>query len=339
MSYQVRIAETDHAFDVDDGESVIDAAMRAGLMLPYSCRGGTCGTCMGDVVEGRIAYPDGLPPAIDGDQDEAGKALFCQARAASDLVIRVGEVRDAGDIRPQRLPARVERVEDCAPDVRRVFLKLPRDKRLAFLPGQYIDFLLRGGQRRSFSLANTPHDDELLELHIRHLPGGLFSGYVFNDMKEGALLRFEGPLGNFFLRDDSDRPMILMGGGTGFSPVKGIVEQALHTGVKRPMHIYWGARARPDLYLDALPREWEAQHSNIAYTPVLSDPAAEDEWSGSTGFVHEQVVRDHPDLSGFDVYMSGPPPMINAAKTAFAEAGLPADRLFYDSFEAAPETR
>ena len=337
MSYQVRIADTDHTFEVADGERVIDAALRGGLMLTYSCRSGTCGTCMGDVLEGRITYTDGLPAAIDAQQDADGRALFCQARPASDLVIRVNEVREAGDIRPQKLPARVEAIEDCAPDVRRLFLRLPRDKRLTFLPGQYIDFLLRGGQRRSFSLANTPHDDALLELHIRHLPGGLFSGHVFNDLKEGALLRFEGPLGNFFLRDDSDRPMIMMGGGTGFAPVKGIVEQALHTGVERPIHIYWGARGRADLYLDGLPRDWAAAHANIAYTPVLSDPDARDDWTGATGFVHEQVVRDHPDLSGFDVYMSGPPPMINAAKQAFATAGLPSDRLFYDSFEAAPE--
>ena len=337
MTHRVRIADSDHAFDVEEGESVIDAALRAGLMLPYSCRSGTCGTCMGDVVEGSIAYPDGLPRAIDSEQDSAGKALFCQARPASDLVIRVAEVRDAGDIRPRRLPARVERIEECAPDVRRLFLRLPRDKRLPFLAGQYIDFLLRGGQRRSFSLANAPHDDELLELHIRHLAGGVFSGHVFNDMREGALLRFEGPLGNFFLREDSDRPMILMGGGTGFAPIKGIVEHALTIGVNRPMHIYWGARARPDLYLDALPRAWAEQHPHITYTPVLSEPAASDGWTGATGFVHQQVVSDHPDLGGFDVYMSGPPPMINAARSAFTDAGLPTDRLYYDSFEAAPE--
>ncbi len=337
MTHRVRIADSDHAFDVEEGESVIDAALRAGLMLPYSCRSGTCGTCMGDVVEGSITYPDGLPAAIDSEQDSTGKALFCQARPASDLVIRVNEVRDAGDIRPRRLPARVERMEECAPDVRRLFLRLPRDKRLPFLAGQYIDFLLRGGQRRSFSLANAPHDDELLELHIRHLPGGVFSGYVFNEMREGALLRFEGPLGNFFLREDSDRPMILMGGGTGFGPIKGIVEHALYIGVERPMHIYWGARARPDLYLDHLPREWAAQHPQITYTPVLSEPAESDGWTGATGFVHQQVVKDHPELSGFDIYMSGPPPMINAARTAFTDAGLPPDRLYYDSFEAAPE--
>ncbi len=335
MSFEVHIADTEHRFSVNDNESVIDAALRAGLMLPYSCRSGTCGTCMGEVIEGNITYPDGLPPAIHADQDAAGQALFCQARPASDLLIRVGEVREASDIPLQRLPARVERIEECAPDVRRLFLKLPRDKRLPFLAGQYIDFLLRGGDRRSFSLANAPHDDELLELHIRHLPGGLFSGHVFTDMKEGALLRFEGPLGNFYLREESDRPMILMGGGTGFGPIKGIVEHALHLGVDRPMHIYWGARGQADLYLDALPRQWADQHSHLHYTPVLSEPTADDGWSGATGFVHEQVLRDHPDLSGFDVYMSGPPPMINAARETFAAAGLPDNQLYYDSFEAA----
>lgn len=334
MSHQVSIEGTEHAFSVEEGESVIDAALRAGLMLPYSCRSGTCGTCMGDVIEGAIAYPDGLPPAIDAEQDTAGKALFCQARAASDLVIRVKEVREAGDIIPQRLPARVEHIEDVAPDVRRIFLKLPRDKRLPFLAGQYVDILLRGGQRRSYSLAGAPRDDGLLELHVRHLPGGVFSEYAFTTMKPGALLRFEGPLGNFFLREDSDRPMILMGGGTGFGPVKGIIEHALHIGVNRPMHVYWGARAEPDLYLDSLPRQWAEAHGHIDYTPVLSEPASDGDWAGATGFVHEQVLADHPDLSGYDVYMSGPPPMINAAREGFTAAGLPPERLFYDSFEA-----
>lgn len=334
MSYQVRIEDTDHAFNVDEGESVIDAALRSGLMLPYSCRNGTCGTCKGELVEGAIAYPDGLPPAIDASEDAAGKALFCQARATSDLVIRVKEVREAGDIIPQRLPARVEQIDDLAPDVRRIFLKLPRDKHLSFLAGQYLDILLRGGQRRSYSLGNAPREDGLLELHVRHLPGGVFSEYAFTTMQPGALLRFEGPLGNFFLREDSDRPMILMGGGTGFSPVKGIVERALQVGTTRPMHIYWGARAEPDLYLNQLPRRWAEQHDAIDYTPVLSEPASDGDWAGATGFVHHQVLADHPDLSGFDVYMSGPPPMIHAARDEFTAAGLPADRLFYDSFEA-----
>lgn len=337
MGYQVRIQGSDHAFEVNEGESVIDAALRSGLMLPYSCRNGTCGTCRGQVVEGEIAYPDGLPPALEAGEAEAGDALFCQARPQSDLLIAVREVREAGDIIPRKLPARVTGIEDLAPDVRRLWLRLPAGTRLPFLAGQYLDILLRGGRRRSFSLANAPHDDERLELHVRHLPGGAFSGHVFDGMREGALLRFEGPLGNFTLRDDSDRPMIMMAGGTGFAPVKGIIEHALHIGVERPIHLYRGARAREDLYLDELPQQWAAEHDHIRYVPVLSEPKPGDDWDGATGFVHEQVLAGHPDLSGFDVYMSGPPPMINAAKRDFASAGLDPSRLFYDSFESAPE--
>ncbi len=337
MSYQIQIANSDHQFTAEPEESIIDAALRAGLMLPYSCRSGTCGTCKGQLLQGTVDYPNGLPPAISNTEADQGAALFCQAQACSDLTIEVSDVRDAGDLIPQRLPARVERIETCAPDVRRLFLKLPRDKRLTFLAGQYLDILLRGGKRRSFSLANAPHDDAYLELHIRHLPGGVFSGYVFNDLKEGALLRFEGPLGNFFLREDSDRPMILIGGGTGFGPIKGIVEHALHIGTQRPMHIYWGARARADLYLNDLPEQWAREQAFIDYTPVLSEPQDTDDWSGAVGFVHQQVLADHPDLSGFDVYMSGPPPMINAARESFTAADLPSEHLYYDSFEAAPD--
>lgn len=337
MTYRVRIQGSEHAFEVNDGESVIDAALRNGLMLPYSCRSGSCGTCRGRVLEGAVGYPDGYPPALEAAEAEGGDALFCQARPESDLVIAVREVREAGDIIPRKLPARVTGIEDVAPDVRRLWLRLPAGTRLAFLAGQYLDILLRGGRRRSFSLANAPHDDERLELHVRHLPGGAFSGHVFEGMREGALLRFEGPLGNFYLRDESPRPMIMVAGGTGFAPIKGIIEHALHTGVTRPVHLYRGARARQDLYLDALPQRWAAEHDHVHYTPVLSEPQAADDWQGATGFVHEQVLADHPDLSGFDVYMSGPPPMIEAAKRDFARAGLDPSRLFYDSFEQAPE--
>lgn len=337
MTHHVRIQGSEHAFEVNEGESVIDAALRSGLMLPYSCRSGSCGTCRGQVVEGTVTYPDGYPPALEAADADAGDALFCQARPQSDLVIAVREVREAGDIIPRKLPARVTAIEDLAPDVRRLWLRLPAGTRLPFLAGQYLDILLRGGRRRSFSLANAPHDDERLELHVRHLAGGAFSGQVFGDMRDGALLRFEGPLGNFYLRDDSERPMIMVAGGTGFAPVKGIIEHALHIGVSRTIHLYRGARGRDDLYLDELPRNWAAEHGHIHYTPVLSEPDATDAWRGATGFVHEQVIADHPDLSGFDVYMSGPPPMIEAAKRDFAAAGLDPSRLFYDSFESAPE--
>jgi CDP-4-dehydro-6-deoxyglucose reductase len=219
--------------------------------------------------------------------------------------------------------------------VRRLWLRTPGNERLQFLAGQYLDFLLRGGRRRGFSLANAPHDDELLELHVRHVPDGHFTGYVFNDLKEGALLRFEGPLGSFFLREDSDRPILMMGGGTGFAPLKGIIEHAFHIGVQRPIHLYWGVRARRDLYLDALPRRWAEEHANFHYTPVLSDPEPDDHWDGRIGLVHNILLDDYPDLQAYDVYMSGPPGMIESAQRDFAAHGLDRARLYFDSFDYA----
>ncbi|WP_440997605.1 CDP-6-deoxy-delta-3,4-glucoseen reductase [Arhodomonas sp. SL1] len=336
MSYRVRIENTRHEFTVDEGESVLDAALRQGLILPYSCRGGTCGTCMGKVVEGEVRYPDDRrPPALSEAEEAVGQALFCQARPASDLAIEVREVRSAEDIQPRKLPCRVERLDELAHDVRRLWLRTPGNERLQFLPGQYIDFLLRGNRRRSFSLANPPHDDELLEIHVRQVPDGRFTGYVFQELKERALLRFEGPFGTFFLREDSPRPILMMAGGTGFAPIKSMLEHAFHHGFDRPIHFYWGVRGRRDLYLAELPEHWAAAHEHFHYTPVLSEPDPGDDWQGRTGFVHEAVLADYPDLSAYDVYMSGPPPMIDAARTAFLIHGLDPDHLYFDAFDYA----
>ncbi len=174
-------------------------------------------------------------------------------------MIEAREINAGQDIAVRTLPCRVERRELLAPDVMRLFLKLPNTERLQFLAGQYVDILLADGRRRGFSLANPPHADDFLELHVRHVPGGFFTGYVFERMKDKALLRFQGPLGTFFLREDSPRPIILIGGGTGFAPLKGMLEHAFHIGLDRPLHLYWGARAKADLYLDELPRRWEAE--------------------------------------------------------------------------------
>ncbi|HRX71337.1 MAG: CDP-6-deoxy-delta-3,4-glucoseen reductase [Candidatus Competibacteraceae bacterium] len=334
MPYHVTIQPSGHEFQVADHESVLDAALREkGSVLPYGCRNGTCGSCMGTLLSGQVVYPEGRPPALSEREETEGKALLCQARPASNLVIEAREVKTCGDIPVKILPCRVEQRELLAPDVMRLYLRLPSAERLQFLAGQYIDILLADGRRRGFSLANPPHADDLLELHIRHVPGGFFTGYIFERMKDKALLRFQGPLGTFFLREDSPRPVILMGGGTGFAPLKGMLEHAFHIGWDRPLHLYWGARAKVDLYLDALPRRWIEEQTNFRYTPVLSEPHSEDDWQGRTGWVHEAVAVDYPDLSGYDVYMSGPPPMIEAAKPVFAAQGLSAEQLFYDSFD------
>jgi CDP-4-dehydro-6-deoxyglucose reductase len=215
----------------------------------------------------------------------------------------------------------------------RLWLKVPDSQRLSFLAGQYVDVLMGDGTRRSFSIANAPHRSELIELHIRHVEGGGFTHYVFHELHEKAIWRIEGPLGTFFLRENSQRPVLLMGGGTGFAPLKGILEHAFHIGDPRPMHLFRGVRARRDLYLAELPEHWAREHANFRYTPVLSEPDVGDHWQGETGLVTDAVLRAYPDLSGFDLYMSGPPAMVHGAKDLFAEHGLPEERMFSDAFE------
>lgn len=337
MTCKVRIATSGHEFTVDAGESVLDAALRQGLSLPYSCHGGTCGSCKGKVVEGEIFYPHGLPQALNALERATGMALFCQARPRSDLVIEVREPRFAVEMQIKKLPARVAKKEFLAPDVVRLYLKLPAAERLQFLAGQYVDFILQDGRHRSFSLANAPHDDQFLELHLRHVEKGEFTEHVFERMKEKDMVRIEGPRGDFYLREDSQRPMLFIAGGTGFAPIKGIIEHAFAAGITRPMYCYWGARAKVDLYLDALPRHWVETHAHFHYTPVLSAPAAEDQWLGRTGYVHEAVVDDYPHLGGYDVYAAGPPAMVRAARDAFVDRGLPPSQFYSDPFEFAPD--
>ncbi len=243
------------------------------------------------------------------------------------------EVKAAEGIVIKTLPCRVMRMEKLSHDVMAIYLKLPQTERLQFLAGQYIDILLRDGRRRSFSLANAPHDDELLQLHVRKVPDGHFTDHVFNRMKERDLLRFQGPYGIFFLRDDSARPILLMAGGTGFAPIKSILEHAFAKGESRAIHLFWGARRQPDLYLHELALSWAKQHPNFCYTPVLSEAQADDRWKGRTGWVHAALLEDYPDLSEYDVYASGPPPMIEAGQAAFKAHGLAEDCFHFDSFE------
>ena len=336
MSYRIKIEPSGHTFLAEAGESVLAAALRHGLAIPYSCRGGTCTTCMGKVVEGDIRYPGGdLPEALDEKEDAVGQALFCLAEPTSNLVIEVREVRDTADIAPRKLPCRVVDMTQLNHDVMRLLLKLPDQDRLQFLAGQYVDILLRDGRRRSYSLANAPHDDVLLELHVRNVDNGVFSGQVFGGMQEKALLRLEGPFGNFFLREDSDRPVLFVAGGTGFAPIKGILEHAFAANLSRPLHLYWGARTRQDLYLPDLPGRWQVEHPNFSYTPCLSEPAAGDHWDGRIGLVHNMLLADYPNLADYDVYMAGPPGMIEAARRDFQDHGLDPERLFSDSFEHA----
>ena len=333
MPFQITIKPSEHSFACDEGETVLAAAMRADLMIPYGCRNGACGTCKGRILEGGVDYGAHQAGTLTDAEKAQGFALFCVAKPRTPLTIEVREVRRAGDIQIRKLPCRVEKIDKVAPDVAIVWLKLPANERLQYLAGQYIDILLKDGRRRSFSIATAPEDDTLLELHIRHVPGGLFSGRLFNEFKGREILRFEGPLGTFFLREDSDKPIVLLAGGTGFAPIKALIEHALHHDVARPMTLYWGVRSRRDLYLPDLPGSWEEKHRDFRFIPVLSEPLPEDHWPGRTGLVHRAVMADFPDLSGYQVYACGGPAMIDAARRDFTtQCGLPAAEFFADSF-------
>jgi CDP-4-dehydro-6-deoxyglucose reductase, E3 len=337
MPYQVTIKDSGREFAVEADTPVLSAALAQGMGLPYGCQSGNCGACRAKLISGSVHYPR-KPDGLSDLELRQGYTLLCQALAQSDLVLSVEELPQHHAIRVRNLPARVARRERLSHDVMALYLQLPNGMPFEFLAGQYVDILLADGRRRSFSLACAPSGaGQVLELHLRHVPHGQFTDYVFNQMPDRALLRIEGPLGNFYLRE-SDRPAILIGGGTGFAPLKGILEQAFLRRLSRPLHLYCGVRAKRDLYMDALAREWRRAHPQFRYTPVLSDPQADDAWSGRTGLVHEVVAADYPALDDHEVYMSGPPAMIQAGKTCFTQLGLPLERLHYDSFDYAYQT-
>lgn len=337
MSFQVTITPSQHQFPVEAGQSVLDAALAAGIVLPYSCRSGACSTCKGKVVSGE--YDAGPYPAqiLAPEEMAEGYTLLCQARPTSDMVVESTEVRLASDIQIRKLPARVQSIVHAAPDVAILKLQLPATEQFRYYAGQYIELILKEGRRRSYSMAAAPHVGNPLELHIRHMPGGYFTDHVFGagatQMKEREILRIEGPFGSFFLREDSERPIVLLASGTGFAPIKAIVEHMIHKQITRPVVLYWGARRPRDLYMNDLAASWADALPGFTYVPVVSDALPEDGWSGRTGFVHEAVLSDFADLSGHEVYACGAPAMVEAARRDFtAQSGLPPEYFFADAF-------
>lgn len=331
MNFNVKLSPSGHQFSVDENETILDAAVRHNIAMPYGCRSGFCGACMGQITDGTVTYPNGRPEKLEGEADTA--CLVCQAVPTTDMELNVHEMASATEIEPRALSCKVVKVEQLSHDVVRILLQLPADQRLQFMAGQYLDFLLDDGRRRAFSIANAPHDDEFVELHIRHVDGGEFTDWVFTELKENAVLRIEAPFGAFTLQEENTRPLLFIAGGTGFAPIKGQIEQAFEAEINRPMKLYWGVRAERDLYLPELPQAWASQHADFAYVPVLSE--ADSDWQGRGGWVHEAVLEDHPDLADYDIYMAGPPVMIKAAREAFVAKGVPEAQMFYDAFEYA----
>jgi CDP-4-dehydro-6-deoxyglucose reductase len=337
MTFQVTIQPSQHQFTVTADQTVLDAALAAGILLPYSCRSGACSTCKAKVVSGSMQPVPSAEVVLSPEEREAGYTLLCQARATSDLVVESREIRLASDIQVRKLPSRVTSITRPAADVAVLQLQLPATETFKFYAGQYVELILKDGKRRSYSMANPPHSAAALELHIRHLPGGLFTDHVFGmgatQMKEREILRIEGPLGSFFLREDSDLPIVMLASGTGFAPIKSIIEHMVRQGIKRPVTLYWGGRRPADLYMHALAQSWAATIPNFTYVPVVSDALAEDAWTGRTGFVHRAVMEDFPDLAGHQVYACGAPIVVDSARREFvAHCKLPDDAFFADSF-------
>jgi CDP-4-dehydro-6-deoxyglucose reductase len=332
MAFNITIKPSNHQYACEADETILEAGIRHGFTMPYSCRDGVCGACKGRILQGEVDYGEYQPFALTDGEKAQGMALFCRSKPKTDLVIESHEATSSADIPVKTLPCRVQKMVRLTDDIMVLYLMLPSNERMQFLAGQYIDILQKDDKPRSFSLANAPHDDEFLELHIRNIPGGKFTQHVFNGMKERDILRIKGPLGSFRLHEDSDKPILFIASGTGFAPVKAIIEHALQLGVQRPMHFYWGVRKQADLYMLEKIEQWKSH--GIKFTPVVSDEA----WPGRGGFVHQAVLEDFTDLSGYQVYACGSPVMVEAAHMKFTgERSLPADEFFSDAFTFAPK--
>ena len=321
MSFTIRVAGSEVVFECREGQSVLEAALAAGWELPYSCRRGVCESCRARVVSGEFAGPTAL----------GGDALLCQAHPRSDLEIAPREVRRLDPGARKRIDAKVYRIERPAPDVAVVQLRFPAGVRVRFKAGQYLEVILADGSRRAFSMANPPHQNDGALLHVRVLPEGAFSHGVLSTLARGSPLTVEMPFGDFHLRE-GDKPAILLAGGTGFAPMKAMVEDLIRRNVARKLALYWGARKAPDLYAADLPRKWAAQHAGLRFVPVLS----EEQWDGRTGLVHEAVMADFPTLATCEVYACGAPAMVEAARRDFTRRrGLPPAAFYCDPFAPA----
>jgi CDP-4-dehydro-6-deoxyglucose reductase, E3 len=336
MSFQIQLVPANRTFEVARDEAILPAAIRQGIGLPYGCRDGACGSCKSKLLEGRVIHGAHQLKALSHAEEEAGYILTCCATPQSDCTVEARSVPGAGEYPVLKMPSRVMAIDKVAPDVAVLKLQLPANQNLQYRAGQYVEFILRDGARRSYSMANAPHElgsPPAIELHVRHMPGGKFTDHVFTSMKERDILRMEGPFGSFFLREDSTKPLILLASGTGFAPIKAIVQQMRNKGISRPAALYWGCRKKSDLYQHAWCEQTATELPNLRYIPVLSEPDAEEAWSGRTGFVHQAVMADWPDLSGHQVYACGAPVMVDAARRDFvARCGLPEDEFYADSF-------
>ncbi|WP_309684327.1 CDP-6-deoxy-delta-3,4-glucoseen reductase [Polaromonas sp.] len=335
-SHSVTVQPSGRAFTANEGEALLAAAIRQGIGLPYGCKDGACGSCKCKKLEGTVTQGTHQLKALSLEEAANGFILTCCAVAHSDVVIESRQVTDESAYPIKRMPSRVSSMARASHDVMVIRLQLPAADVFKYHAGQYVEFLLRDGDRRAYSMGNAPHtqaDTPGVELHIRHMPGGKFTEHVFGAMKEKEILRIEGPYGSFFLREDSAKPMVLLASGTGFAPIKALIEHLQYKNITRPAVLYWGGRRPADLYMNDWVQARLAEMPNLRYVPVISDALPEDGWTGRTGFVHQAVLQDLPDLSGYQVYACGAPIVVDSARADYsALAGLPPEEFYADAF-------
>jgi len=332
MTFSVAVQPSGRTFHTQSDETLLAAGIRQGVGLPYGCKDGACGSCKCKMLSGSVIHGAHQSKALSPEEEAQGLVLTCCATATSDVVLESRQVSAEGALPIKKMPTRVTTLKKVSDDVMVLQLQLPANDTFLYRPGQYIEFLLRDGARRSYSMANAPQGNSV-ELHIRHMPGGKFTDHVFGAMKEKEILRVEGPHGSFYLREDSDKPVILLASGTGFAPIKALLEHMLAQGITRTTRLYWGGRRPQDLYMDAWVRDFQTRMPSLIYVPVVSDAQPQDGWSGRTGFVHQAVLADFPDLSGHQVYACGAPIVVESARHDFVTlAKLSEDEFYADAF-------
>jgi CDP-4-dehydro-6-deoxyglucose reductase, E3 len=341
MTFTITVEPSGRLFTAEPDEAMLAAGIRQGIGLPYGCKDGACGSCKCKLVSGSVVHGPHQSKALSADEEAAGYVLTCCGVAHSDVVIESRQVTEVGAFPIKKMPVRVSALERASHDVMVLRLQLPASDTFQYHAGQYVEFLLRDGDRRSYSMANAPHTQSAqpsLELHVRHMPGGKFTDHVFGPMKEKDILRIEGPYGSFYLREESAKPMVLLASGTGFAPIKAIIEHMQFKATTREATLYWGGRRPADLYQSAWIEARLAEMPNLRYVPVVSNALPDDAWTGRTGFVHEAVLQDLPDLSGHEVYACGAPVVIESARRDYTtRAGLPEEAFFADSFTSAAD--
>ncbi|MBC7620450.1 MAG: CDP-6-deoxy-delta-3,4-glucoseen reductase [Candidatus Saccharibacteria bacterium] len=331
--FSVTVQPSGRNFTVPNGDTVLAAGIQQGIGLPYGCKDGACGSCKCKMLSGSVVHGNHQSKALSPEEEGHGYVLTCCALPQSDLVLESRQVTQAGALPIKKMPTRVSSMRKASDDVMVIKLQLPANDTFTYRAGQYVEFILRDGARRSYSMANAPHMGPGIELHIRHMPGGKFTDHVFGAMKEKEMLRVEGPFGSFFLHEDSDKPIILLASGTGFAPVKALIEHMQHQGIARKTVLYWGGRNPSDLYMQDWVQTQLAVMPTLSFVPVVSETQESGAWSGRTGFVHRAVMQDFPDMRGYEVYACGAPVVVESARIDFVvQCGLAADDFFADAF-------